>query len=52
MSRSPTSGPAREVTLTEADKLTPVNVAIWDSGSDLSLFLGRTYTDPHPAPGG
>jgi subtilisin family serine protease len=43
---------AREVTLTEADKLTPVNVAIWDSGSDLSLFAGRTYTDPHPASGG
>lgn len=38
----------REVTLTEADKLTPVNVAIWDSGSDLSLFPDRTYTDPHP----
>jgi hypothetical protein len=42
---------AREVTFTDADKLTPVNVAIWDSGSDLSLFPGRTYTDPHPAPG-
>jgi len=43
---------AREVTLTEADKLTPVNVAIWDSGSDLSLFTGRVYTDPHPGPQG
>jgi subtilisin family serine protease len=32
----------REVTLTAADKLTPVNVAIWDSGSDLALFPGRT----------
>jgi subtilisin family serine protease len=42
----------REVTLADADKLTPVNVAIWDSGSDLSLFTGRTYTDPHPAAGG
>jgi hypothetical protein len=40
---------AREVTLTDADKLTPVRVAIWDSGSDLSLFSGRVYTDPHPA---
>jgi Subtilase family len=40
---------AREVTLTEADKLTPVRVAIWDSGSDLSLFPGRVYTVPHPA---
>jgi subtilisin family serine protease len=41
---------AREVTLTEADKLAPVRVAIWDSGSDLSLFPGRVYTDPHPGP--
>jgi Subtilase family len=43
---------AREVTLTDAGQLTPVRVAIWDSGSDLSLFPGRTYTDPNPAPGG
>jgi subtilisin family serine protease len=43
---------ARDVTLTAASKLTPVKVAIWDSGSDLSLFPGRVYSDPHPAPGG
>jgi subtilisin family serine protease len=42
---------AREVTLTAADKLTPVNVAIWDSGSDLALFPGREYTVPSPASG-
>jgi len=42
---------AREVTFTAADKLTPVNVAIWDSGSDLPLFPGQVYTDPNPAPG-
>jgi subtilisin family serine protease len=42
---------AREVTLTPADKITPVNVAIWDSGSDLALFPDRTYTVPSPAPG-
>lgn len=42
---------ARDVTLTEADKLTPVRVAIWDSGSDLSLFQGRVFTVEHPAPG-
>ena len=41
---------ARDVTFTSADKLTPVNVAIWDSGSDLALFPGRVYTDPHPTP--
>lgn len=40
----------RDVTLTDADKLTPVNVAIWDSGTDLSLFPGRVYTDAHPGP--
>ena len=43
---------AREVTLTAAEKLTPVNVAIWDSGSDLALFHGRDYTVPSLAPGG
>jgi subtilisin family serine protease len=43
---------AREVTLTDADHLTPVTVAIWDTGSDLSLFPGRVYADPHPVPGG
>ncbi len=43
---------ARDVTLTKADKLTPVNVAIWDSGTDLSLFPGRVYTVPHPGPHG
>jgi subtilisin family serine protease len=27
-----------------------VNVGIWDSGSDLSLFSDRVYTDAHPGP--
>jgi subtilisin family serine protease len=43
---------AREMTLTGADHLTPVRVAIWDSGTDLSLFAGRVYTDPKPGPDG
>lgn len=38
----------REVTFTDADTLTPVTVAIWDSGTDLSLFPGRVYVDPSP----
>lgn len=42
---------AREVTLTDGEHLTPVVVAVWDTGSDLSLFPGRVYNDPHPAPG-
>jgi subtilisin family serine protease len=43
---------ARDVTLTNADKLTPVNVAIWDSGSDLALFPGRVATIAKLAPEG
>lgn len=42
--------PARNVTLSSSQKLTPVNVAIWDEGSDLSLFPGQIFTDPHPDP--
>jgi subtilisin family serine protease len=42
--------PAREVTLTEADKLTPVRIAIWDGGVDTSLYPAQLYTDPAPGP--
>ena len=35
----------REVTLTDEDTTTPVNVTIWDSGTDLTLFRGQVYTD-------
>jgi subtilisin family serine protease len=41
---------AREMKLPPADTLTPVNVAIWDSGIDLALFPGRLYTNTAPAP--
>ncbi len=43
---------AREVTLTDKDKLTPVLVAIWDSGIDVSIFGDNVYTDPHPTASG
>jgi subtilisin family serine protease len=43
---------AREVTLTAADKLTPVNVAIWDSGVDVALFPKQLFTDPKPTASG
>ena len=43
---------AREVTLTAADKLTPVLVGIWDSGVDVSIFDGQVFTDPNPTPSG
>jgi subtilisin family serine protease len=43
---------AREVTLSKAQKLTPVLVAIWDSGIDVSLFPDQLFTDPHPTPSG
>lgn len=39
---------AREVTLHASDRLTPVRVAIWDSGSDVSLFAHQLFTDPAP----
>ena len=43
---------AREVTLTAADKLTPVNVAIWDSGVDVTLFPQQLFNDPTPTASG
>ena len=39
---------AREVTLDGSRKLTPVRVAIWDSGVDTKLFPEELFTDPHP----
>jgi subtilisin family serine protease len=39
---------AREVTLHASDGLTPVRVAIWDSGSDPAMFPQQLYTDPAP----
>jgi len=43
---------AREVTLGAGDKTTPVLVAIWDSGIDVSLFPDQLFTDPHPTVSG
>ena len=40
---------AREMKLPPMSRLTPVHVAIWDSGIDLSLFPGRLYANPKPA---
>jgi subtilisin family serine protease len=39
---------AREVTLTARDHPTPVRVAVWDSGSDVTLFPNQVWTDPTP----
>ena len=39
---------ARDVRFSARDRLTPVRVAVWDSGSDVRLFPGNLYTDPHP----
>jgi hypothetical protein len=41
---------ARDVTLHAGDKLTPVRIAIWDSGSDVALFPHQLFTDPSPGP--
>jgi subtilisin family serine protease len=43
---------AREVTLTAADHLTPVNVGIWDSGIDVALFPQQLFTDAKPTASG
>ncbi len=39
---------ARDVTLTPGEKLTPVRIAIFDSGVDTSLYPGLLFVDPHP----
>lgn len=39
---------AREVTLGGDQKLTPVNIGIWDSGVDTALFPGQLFVDPAP----
>jgi subtilisin family serine protease len=43
---------AREVTLTADQALTPVVVAIWDSGIDLGDFPGQAFDDPRPTASG
>jgi subtilisin family serine protease len=43
---------AREVTLTKDQNLSPVLVAIWDSGIDVSIFPDRLFTDPKPTASG
>ena len=43
---------AREVTLGPGDRTTPVLVAIWDSGIDVSLYPDQLFTDPHPTASG
>jgi subtilisin family serine protease len=43
---------AREVTLTKEQSLSPVRVAIWDSGIDVSLFPDQLFTDPKPTASG
>ena len=37
---------ARDVTLPPSPRLTPVNVGIWDGGTDISLFPHQVFTDP------
>jgi hypothetical protein len=46
--KSPDIWQARDVTLTNNQKLTPVVVGIWDSGVDTTLFPDQLYTDPNP----
>ncbi|MDP9051921.1 MAG: S8 family serine peptidase [Acidobacteriota bacterium] len=46
--QKPDIWPAREVTLTTAQKLTAVRIGIWDSGVDTSLFPQQLFTDSKP----
>ena len=39
---------ARDAVLTPEQKLTPINVAIFDSGVDTSLYPGQLFVDPNP----
>ncbi len=39
---------ARDLTLTPDEKLTPVRIAIFDSGVDTSLYPGLLFVDPNP----
>ena len=41
----------RDVTLSAAENLAPVVVGIWDTGTDVSLFPGRTFVNPNEKPG-
>jgi subtilisin family serine protease len=43
---------AREVTLSADQKLTPVAIAIWDSGIDLGDYPGQVFDDPRPTASG
>jgi hypothetical protein len=38
----------REVVLAPSRTLAPVRIGIWDSGTDVALFRGQLFTDPHP----
>jgi subtilisin family serine protease len=49
---SPDIWAAREVTLTPEQKLTPVAVAIWDSGIDVDDFPCQVFDDPRPTASG
>ncbi len=43
---------AREVILTAKQNFSPVLVAIWDSGIDVSVFPDQLFTDPKPTASG
>jgi subtilisin family serine protease len=43
---------ARDVSFAPGQELTPVAVAIWDSGVDVSVFPDQLFNDPHPTASG
>ena len=46
--KKPNIWKARSVMLTSAEKLTPVRIAIFDSGVDTSVYPHQLFVDPHP----
>jgi subtilisin family serine protease len=50
--RQPDIWQARDVTLTNAKKLTPVLIGIWDDGVDVTVYRDQIFDDPHPTASG
>ncbi len=42
----------RSITLSADQKLTPVLLGVWDSGTDVAIFKGRVFVNPNEKPDG
>jgi subtilisin family serine protease len=50
--RQPDIWPARDVLLTNTEKLSPVLIGIWDDGVDLSVYPSQVFNDPQQTASG